>query len=107
MSLHHSRQLFQVLQVPLLNTAEVIPFPNTIPFSFQEVEVVDIIFKTMDDFYELFSRYIKHAIIVTSIGKYIKDDVTNIPALTPICNFQIIALLPTPLIVVKAKRTVG
>lgn len=98
-------QLFEVLNVPFLKATELVPSPNTIPFSFQEVEVVNVIFKAMDYFRELFSCYIIHAVIFPIIN-YAKDDVTNIPTLTPICDFQVVALLFTPFVIVKAKYTV-
>ena len=108
MSLHHSRQLFQVLQIPLLKAAKVVPLPNTTtPFSFQEVEVVEFIFETMDYFYEFFSCYINNTVVVITAAKYIKDNVANIPALTPVCYFQVVAALLAPLVVVKAKYAVG
>jgi hypothetical protein len=67
-SLHHSRQLFQVLEVSLLEAAELVPLPNTTaPFSLQEVKVVEIILKAMDNLNEFLSRYIIHTIIFSAV----------------------------------------
>ena len=101
-------QLFQVLDVSLLYAAEVVPLPNTTtPFSFQEIEVVKIVFEAMDDLYKLFSCYINNTVIVIAAAEYIKDDVANIPALTPVCYFQVITVLLTPLVIIKAEYAVG
>ena len=108
MSLHHSRQLFQVLHISLLNTAEVIPLPNTTtPFFLQEVKVVEVIFEAMNYFHEFFSGYINNTIIVITAAEHIKNDVANIPALAPVCDFQVVAVLLTPLVIIKAKHAVG
>ena len=82
------RQLLQVLQVPLLDVAKRVPFPNAVtPSFFQEVKVVKIIFKTMDYFNELFSCYINNTVVVIAAAKHVEDDMADVPALTPICNF--------------------
>jgi hypothetical protein len=87
-SLHHPRQFAEVLQVPLLYAAEVVPLPNaTTPFSFQEVKIVEVIFETADDFYEFFSCYINNTIIVVTAAEYIEDNCANIPTLSPIRHF--------------------
>lgn len=101
-------QLFQVLDVPLLNATEGVPLPNTTtPFFLQEVEVVEVVFEAMDNFYKFFSRYINHTVIVITAAQHIKDDVANVPTLAPICDFQVIAVLLTPFVIVKAKYAVG
>jgi hypothetical protein len=108
MSLHHSRQLFQVLDIPFLDTAELIPSPNTTtPLAFQKVEVMKVIFKAVDDFNEFFPCYINNTVIVIATAKYVEDDVAYIPTLTPICDFQVIAVFLTPLVIIKAEYTIG
>ena len=61
----------------------------------------------MDYFYEFFSCYINNTVVVIAAAEYIKDNVSNIPALTPICNFQVVAMLLAPLVIIKAEDTVG
>ena len=61
----------------------------------------------MDYFYEFFSCYINNTVIVITATEHIKNNCTDIPALTPVCNLQVVVVLLTPLVVVKAKYTVG
>ena len=61
----------------------------------------------MDDFYEFFSCYINNTVVVIAAAKYIKDDMANIPALTPVCHFQVVAALLAPFIIIKTEYAVG
>ena len=61
----------------------------------------------MDYFYEFFSRYINNTVIVITATEYIKDDMANIPALTPVRYFQVVAALLAPVVIVKAEYAVG
>ena len=61
----------------------------------------------MDDFYEFVSRYINNTVIVITATEHIKNNCTDIPALTPVCNLQVVVVLLTPLVIVKAEHAVG
>jgi hypothetical protein len=67
---------------------------------------MEVIFEAMNYFNELFSCYINHTVVVVSAAEYIKDDIANIPALAPVCDFQIVAVSLAPL-VIKAKHAIG
>ena len=60
----------------------------------------------MDYFYELIACYIDDTVIVVTAAEHIKDDAANIPALAPVCDFQVVAISLAPL-VIKAKHAVG
>lgn len=60
----------------------------------------------MDNFNEFFSRYINNTVVVIAAAKYVEDNCADIPTLSPICYLQIVAVLLTPFVIVKAKYAV-